>query len=73
MFVYDCNQRGILNSVIESATLYIYFTRAGGGIFLEMGLDLKSGVLGQLRLKCSMYTQQKQRWISFCMYAPIHL
>ena len=46
MFVYDCNQRGILNSVIESATLYIYFTRATGGIFLEMGYELNSGMLG---------------------------
>lgn len=47
MFVYERNQRGILNSVIESATLYIiYFTRATGGIFLEMGYDLNSGVLG---------------------------
>lgn len=39
MFVYERNQRGILNSVIESATLYIYYTRATGGIFLEMGYD----------------------------------
>lgn len=46
MFVYERNQRGILSSVIESATLYIYFTRATGGIFLEMGYDLNSGVLG---------------------------
>lgn len=46
MFVYERNQRGIVNSVIESATLYIYFKRAAGGIFLEMGYDLNSGVLG---------------------------
>lgn len=46
MFVYERNQRRILNSVIESATLYIYFTRATGGIFLEMGYDLNSGVQG---------------------------
>ena len=46
MFVYERNQRGILNSVIESATLYICYTRATGGIFLEMGYDLNSGVLG---------------------------
>ena len=46
MFVYERNQRGIVNSVIESATLYIYFTRATGGILLEMGYDLNSGVLG---------------------------
>ena len=46
MFVYERNQRRILNSVIESATLYIYFTRATGGIFLEMGYELNSGMLG---------------------------
>ena len=40
MFVYERNQRRILNSVIESATLYIYFTRATEEFFSKWGMTL---------------------------------